>query len=229
MRASLRLLFGLAVVVLAMDEARAHEVVLAPAAPSSGAVAGTYLRLGIEHILTGPDHLAFVLALVLLTPVWRQLWKTVTAFTVAHSLTLVLATLDLLRLPQPPVEAAIALSILFVARELWFSTKGRSSGGARRPWLVAFAFGLLHGLGFAGALGQIGLPVSDVPLALLTFNLGVELGQLAFVAVVLLAGRGLARLPAAWRDRGWLRLLPAYAIGALAMFWCIERVARFWC
>jgi hydrogenase/urease accessory protein HupE len=197
-----------------------------PAAPATAAIARTYLTLGVEHIATGLDHLAFVLALVLLTPAWRQLWRTITAFTVAHSLTLALAATGVLRPPPPPIEATIALTILYVAREVWLVQRGRPSRTADRPWPVAFAFGLLHGLGFAGALAEVGLPASDVPLALLTFNAGVELGQLAFVGLVLAAGRLLSRL--AWARRPMTRLLPAYVIGTLACFWCIERVARFW-
>jgi hydrogenase/urease accessory protein HupE len=200
-----------------------------PGQPRALAVAGTYLVLGIEHILTGLDHLAFVLGLVLLTPAWRKLWKTVTAFTVAHSLTLALAALGLVRVPPPPVEAVIALSILFVAREAWNQRRGRPSATARRPWPVAFAFGLLHGLGFAGALSQVGLPEGDIPLALFTFNVGVELGQLAFVLVVLALARPLALLVRrAGTARERLELAPAYLIGALAAFWCLERVVGFW-
>ena len=199
---------------------------LVPAAPSTRAVAATYLRLGVEHILTGLDHLAFVLALVLLTPMWRRLWKTITAFTAAHSLTLALAATGVVRLPPPPVEATIALTIVFVAREVWLVQHGRPSSTAGRAWPVAFAFGLLHGLGFAGALAEVGLPDADVPLALLTFNLGVELGQLAFVAAVLLLGRALSR--ARWGQHPVARFAPTYVIGGLAAFWCIDRVARFW-
>ena len=199
---------------------------LVPAAASTRAVAGTYLRLGVEHILTGLDHLAFVLALVLLTPAWRRLWKTITAFTAAHSLTLALAATGIVRLPPPPVEATIALTIVFVAREVWLAQHGRPSPTARRAWPVAFAFGLLHGLGFAGALAEVGLPDTDLPLALLTFNLGVELGQLAFVAAALLLGRALSR--ARWGQHPIARLAPSYVIGGLAAFWCIDRVARFW-
>ena len=199
---------------------------LVPAAPSTRAVAGTYLRLGVEHILTGLDHLAFVLALVLLTPAWRRLWQTITAFTAAHSLTLALAATGVVRLPPPPVEATIALTIVFVAREVWLVQHGRPGSTASRAWPVAFAGGLLHGLGFAGALAEVGLPDSDVPLALLTFNVGVELGQLAFVGVVLAIGRLLSRQ--SWTQHRWLRLAPTSTIGALACFWCIDRVARFW-
>jgi hydrogenase/urease accessory protein HupE len=199
---------------------------LVPAVPSKPAVMATYLKLGMEHIRTGLDHLAFVLGLVLLTPAWRGLWKSITAFTAAHSLTLALATLGVVRVPPPPVEAAIALSILFLAREVWLAYRGRPGFTARRPWPVAFAFGLLHGLGFAGALGAVGLPESDIPLALLAFNVGVELGQLGFVLVLLGTARALARLPIT--RNAWLRLAPAYAMGTLAVFWCIERVVGFW-
>ncbi len=196
-----------------------------PRAPGALAVAGTYLRLGVEHILTGVDHLLFVLALTLLAASLSALVKTITAFTAAHSLTLALASLGLVQIPPAPVEAVIALSIVFVARELWLLARGRPGLGARRSWPVAFAFGLLHGLGFAGALGQVGLPEGDVPLALLTFNLGVEVGQLLFVAVVLLATRLLARLPRLRPLPG--KLVTAYAVGALACFWVLERVAAF--
>jgi hydrogenase/urease accessory protein HupE len=192
-----------------------------PRAAGPLAVAGTYLRLGVEHILTGLDHLLFVLALTLLAASPAALIKTVTAFTVAHSLTLALASLGLVRVPPAPVEAVIALSIVFVARELWLLARGRPGLGARRPWPVAFAFGLLHGLGFAGALAQVGLPETDVPLALLTFNLGVEAGQLLFVALVLLAARLTSRSPLPGK------LVAAYGIGALASFWVLDRVAAF--
>ena len=206
---------------------------LVPAEPTALGVASTYLKLGVEHILSGIDHLAFVLGLLLLTPVWRKLWRTVTAFTLAHSLTLALAALGLVRVPQAPVEAAIALSIVLVAREAWLMAREAQIGPdihhGLRPWWMAFAFGTLHGLGFAGALSEVGLPATDIPLALLSFNVGVELGQLAFVAVALLLRAALApvsaRLSPPWRLR-W-RLTPALAIGCLAVFWCLQRVAAF--
>ena len=156
----------------------------------------TYLRLGIEHILFGFDHLLFVLALVILVRDWRRVALTVTAFTVAHSITLAAATLGLVHVPGPPVEAAIALSIVLVAVEIVNARRGMPSLTARWPWLVAFCFGLLHGFGFAGALAEVGLPHHAIPIALLFFNLGVEIGQLAFVAAVLLAGECSA---APWR------------------------------
>jgi hydrogenase/urease accessory protein HupE len=196
-----------------------------PPSPGWWALAGTYLRLGVEHILTGLDHLLFVLALTLLSASLPALVKTVTAFTAAHSLTLALATLGVVQVPPAPVEAVIALSIVFVAREVWLLANRRPGLGARRPWPVAFAFGLLHGLGFAGALGQVGLPETDVPLALLTFNLGVEIGQLLFIAVVLVAIRLLPQVRTRRPVPG--KLLAAYAIGVMATFWLFQRVAAF--
>ena len=141
--------------------------------------------LGVEHILLGVDHLLFVLALLLLTTGTWQLVKTVTAFTVAHSITLGLATLGFVHVPSKPVEAVIALSIVFVAAEIIRARRGQIGLAAKLPWIVAFTFGLLHGFGFAGALSEVGLPEGHIPVALLFFNLGVEAGQLVFVAVVL--------------------------------------------
>ena len=162
-----------------------------PVQPGAWEVAGTYLGLGVEHILTGIDHLLFVLALLLLTTGTWRLLKTVTAFTVAHSITLALATLGLVHVPPKPVEAVIALSIVFVAAEILHARRGRIGLAARMPWIVAFTFGLLHGFGFAGALSEVGLPAGQIPVALLFFNLGVEAGQLLFIAAVLalVAGR----------------------------------------
>lgn len=186
-------------------------------------VAGTYTGLGVEHILFGIDHLLFVLALLIIVPNLRKMVFMITAFTVAHSLTLAAATLGYVHMPQAPVEAVIALSILFVALEIVHWKQGREGITRKKPWVVAFLFGLLHGFGFAGALTEIGLPEHAIPLALLFFNLGVELGQLAFVAVVLLAWSILRQVPLpewAWR-------IPTYAIGGLAAFWTIERIAGF--
>ena len=188
-------------------------------------VAGSYWKIGTIHILEGFDHLLFVLALILIVPGWWMLLKTITAFTLAHSVTLALATLGLVNLPGPPTEAVIALSILFLAVEIIHSREGRVTLTERYPWLVALSFGLVHGLGFAGALSEVGLPESDIPLALLMFNVGVETGQLLFVAVVVAARELLRRLPISWPDQGW-RVLP-YAIGGTASFWVIERVAGF--
>jgi hydrogenase/urease accessory protein HupE len=204
------------------------------AAPGSSEVAATYLRLGIEHILFGFDHLLFVLALVILVRDWRRVALTVTAFTVAHSITLAAATLGLVDVPGPPVEAAIALSIVLVAVEIVNARRGRQSLTARWPWLVAFCFGLLHGFGFAGALADVGLPQHAIPVALLFFNLGVEIGQLVFVAAVLAAGELFRRAIAlrlepvsVQRTVNRLDVTAAYAIGAVAAYWLLERTAAF--
>lgn len=189
-------------------------------------VARTYFGLGVEHILSGIDHLLFVLALMLLIHDLWTLAKTVTAFTVAHSITLAGAALGYFSLPQKPVEAVIALSIAFVARELLVAVPGERRLSQAYPWIVAFIFGLLHGFGFAGALKEIGLPQTDVPLALLMFNLGVEAGQLLFVGSLLLAYRALLGI---W-DRSFVRAqtTAAYLIGIVSTFWLVERVASFW-
>lgn len=196
-----------------------------PRSQSTASVAWEYLVLGVEHILLGIDHLLFVLALVLIVVGWKRLLGTITAFTLAHSCTLAAATLGLVQVPGPPVEAVIALSIVFVAAEIIRGRHGRAGLTARAPWVVAFGFGLLHGFGFAGALSEIGLPQGHIPMALLFFNVGVELGQLMFIAValglIILLRRLLHRLPR------WSGLVPPYAIGSLAMFWVIQRVAAF--
>ena len=193
------------------------------ATPGSLQVARAYTLLGVEHILGGVDHLLFVLGLLLIVRNKWVLVKTITAFTVAHSVTLAAATLGWVHVPQPPVEAVIALSILFLASELTKQRHGHAGLMERYPWIVAFTFGLLHGFGFAGALREVGLPESDIPLALLTFNVGVELGQLMFVAAILLALAALrsfvSRLPA------WAHAIPAYGIGAMAAFWWLQRMA----
>ena len=196
-----------------------------PVLPGTWEVAGTYLGLGIEHILTGIDHLLFVLALLLLTTGTWRLLKTVTAFTVAHSITLALATLGLAHVPSKPVEAVIALSIVFVAAEILHARRGRIGLAARMPWIVAFTFGLLHGFGFAGALSEVGLPAGQIPVALLFFNLGVEAGQLLFIAAVLALVAGARRVRVAWPR--WAELVPPYAIGSVAMVWVIQRVIAF--
>lgn len=203
----------------------AAPFVVVAATPNRLGVVAMYVRLGVDHILRGIDHLLFVLALVLIARRTKLLLKTVTAFTVAHSITLGLAALGVVNFRPAPVEAVIALSIVFVAAEIVHSRQGRPGITARAPWLVAFIFGLLHGFGFAGALSEIGLPAGNIPLALLCFNVGVEIGQLMFIAAVLapwfVFRRLLARLP------GWSELVPPYAIGTMAMFWVIERVSGF--
>jgi hydrogenase/urease accessory protein HupE len=196
-------------------------------APASGAaqVAWSYLVLGVEHILGGIDHLLFVLALLLIVRGGARIFATITAFTIAHSITLVAATLGWVHVPGPPVEATIALSILFVAAEVVHGLRGKEGLTARAPWIVAFSFGLLHGFGFAGALAEVGLPQKAIPVALLTFNIGVELGQLMFVAFVLALRMLLVRLPVP--QRAWMPYVAPYAIGAVATFWVIERIDAF--
>ncbi|MEK1934150.1 MAG: HupE/UreJ family protein [Pararhizobium sp.] len=220
-----------ALVRIEYENGETEVVRLMPDAPSfvvAGAqtsleVAQTYFLLGVDHILSGFDHLLFVLALMLLIRDRWMLVKTITAFTAAHSITLAGASLDLFSLPQKPVEATIALSIAFVASELSRMKPGERRLSERYPWVMAFAFGLLHGFGFASALKEIGLPRSDVPLSLLTFNLGVEAGQVIFVAAALVlvraAGALVAIKPAPARQVG------AYLIGTAAMLWLVPRIA----
>ena len=199
------------------------------ATPGASEVTRTYILLGIEHILIGFDHLCFVLALVMIVGFNRRLIWTVTAFTFAHSITLALATLGVIHIPGPPVEATIALSIVFVASEIVQKQRGREGLAAKKPWLVAFAFGLLHGLGFAGALGEIGLPANSIPLALLFFNVGVEIGQLLFIAAVLAATRLLFLAAKAGKlDLRPVAIMPAYLIAGIASYWVIERSSNFW-
>jgi len=199
------------------------------ASPDAFEVVQTYTVLGIEHILTGFDHLLFVLALVILVKGVRRLIATVTAFTVAHSLTLVAATLGWVHVPGPPVEAAIALSIMFVAAEIVHSRQGMNGLTERFPWIVAFTFGLLHGFGFASALSEVGLPQTAIPVALLFFNVGVEIGQLLFIAFVFaaiaLARQALRRF--AMPQPAWSWRVSPYAIGSVAAFWAIQRIVAF--
>jgi hydrogenase/urease accessory protein HupE len=216
---------------IALADGRTFNTVLSPGQPAFVvpmrdpplAISWRYLALGFEHILIGLDHLLFVLALMLLVGNWRQLVATVTAFTVGHSVTLSLAVLGFVRVPQDPVEVLIALSILIMAVELTRDRHAAPTLMRRFPWAVAFSFGLLHGLGFAGALAEVGLPASDIPLALLSFNLGIEAGQLAFCTGVLGVYAAVRRLqlpPLAREPR-----MAAYAIGSLAAFWFLERAA----
>jgi len=199
---------------------------IVPEAPSAWNVAQTYLVFGVEHILGGIDHLLFVLALLLIVSGRWLLLKTITAFTVAHSLTLVLATLGLVKVPSAPVEAIIALSIVFLASELAHNRSGRPGLTARYPWVVSFTFGLLHGFGFAGALAEVGLPENQIPLALFQFNVGVEIGQVMFVGAVLALLWALRRLRIP--QPAWAWRIPAYAVGSLAAFWTLERIVAFW-
>jgi hydrogenase/urease accessory protein HupE len=205
------------------------------AAPRALDVTRTYQVLGVEHILFGVDHLLFVLALLILVKGWRKLVGTITAFTIAHSITLAIATLGFVHVPSKPVEATIALSIIFVACEIVHRRQGRSGLTETWPWVIAFSFGLLHGLGFAGALREVGLPQNAIPLALLFFNIGVELGQLLFIGVVMAvitlavrAGRKFSH----WNVKpqsafSWCENISAYAIGGVAAFWLIERTLNF--
>ncbi|MFC3879575.1 HupE/UreJ family protein [Algoriphagus namhaensis] len=198
--------------------------ILIPETTNKWNVAKTYVILGIEHILMGFDHLLFVLALVIITTGFKTLLKTITAFTLAHSITLSFSALGIANLPGPPVEAVIALSIVFLALEILKIQKGHSSLTSQKPWIVAFAFGLLHGFGFAGALEEIGLPQNEITLALATFNIGVELGQILFVLVVLVLLRLVQAIPP---SKEWTKKLVPYAIGSMAVFWLIERISGF--
>jgi len=180
-----------------------------------------YVVLGFNHILMGVDHLLFVLGLLIIVTGRRMLIKTITAFTVAHSITLALATLGYASIPTPPLNAAIALSILFLGPEIVRVWRGETSFTIRHPWVVAFSFGLLHGFGFASGLSTVGMPRAEIPFALLAFNVGVELGQLVFVVLILLSYRALKVLQFHWPR--WVEFLPGYAIGSLGAFWTIQR------
>ncbi|NVK49367.1 MAG: HupE/UreJ family protein [Cyclobacteriaceae bacterium] len=198
--------------------------VLIPEMPNKWMVAKTYTILGIEHILFGFDHLLFVLALIVITQGFKKLVKTITAFTLAHSITLCFSALGIAYLPGPPVEAVIALSIVFLALEIMKSQQGHATLTSRKPWLVAFSFGLLHGFGFAGALQDIGLPQNEIPLALATFNIGVELGQILFVVVVIAVSKPIQLFSS---NVEWSSKIIPYAVGSIAAFWLIERVVGF--
>lgn len=200
-----------------------------PTQPSRLEVVQTYFLFGVEHILLGIDHLLFVLALLLLVKGVRRVIATVTAFTLAHSLTLAGAALGFVHIPGPPIEATIALSIVFVASEIMHSRQGKPGLTETYPWVVAFTFGLLHGFGFAGALSEIGLPQNSIPIALLFFNVGVEVGQLLFIASVfamIALARQITRRINVPRPT-WAWTVPPYAIGSLAVFWVIQRIAAF--
>lgn len=193
------------------------------ASQSTWEVAGTYVAQGVRHILFGADHLLFVLGLLLIVADRWMLLKTVTAFTAAHSITLAVATLGYAEVPAVPLNAAIALSILFLGPEIVRVWRGETSFTIRHPWVVAFAFGLLHGFGFASALTGAGLPRRELPLALVSFNVGVELGQLGFIALILALERAFALLEIRWPR--WAQALPGYAVGSLGAFWTLQRVA----
>lgn len=180
-----------------------------------------YLRLGIEHILLGVDHLLFVLGLLLIIEDRWMLVKSITSFTIAHSLTLAAATLGWASAPVPPLNAAIALSILFLGPEIVRRWRGGTSFTIRHPWVVAFAFGLLHGFGFASGLTSMGLPSSEIPLALLLFNVGVEMGQVFFVGLIIALERSFVTLEIRWPRI--VAALPGYAVGSLGAFWTIQR------
>jgi len=219
--------------LIQLQDGNQHSAILRPASPeftipleaSKLQVAGDYWRMGTIHILEGVDHLLFVLALMLIVSGFGPLLKAVTAFTVAHSITLVLATLGMVHVPSAPTEAIIALSILFLASEIIHKHNGATGLTERFPWLIAFIFGLFHGLGFAGALSEIGVPQHEVPLALVMFNVGVETGQILFIVAVLSLWVLLRRLPVTLPQSSW-RVMP-YAIGSVAAFWTIDRVMSF--
>jgi len=185
-------------------------------------VARTYLLHGIQHILFGVDHLLFVFGLLVIVKRRWMLIKTITAFTVAHSITLALATLGVANVPAAPLNALIALSILFLGPEVVRTWRGETSLTIRHPWVVAFLFGLVHGFGFASALTGAGLPRSALPLALFTFNVGVEVGQVAFVLLVLAIIRSFRQLECHWNR--WTEMIPGYAVGSLGALWTIQRV-----
>ena len=191
------------------------------AATSAVERGAAYLRIGIEHILLGVDHLLFVLGLLLIVGDRWMLVKTITAFTLAHSLTLAIATLGYASAPLLPLNAAIALSILFLGPEIVRVWRGETSFTIRHPWVVAFAFGLLHGFGFASGLAAMGLPRAEIPLALLLFNVGVEIGQIAFVVLIVLLERSFRTLEIRWPR--WAEALPGYTVGSLGAYWTIQR------
>ena len=210
-------------------DGRLESHLLRPASPSvtlGGITTATeralgYVQLGVQHILLGVDHLLFVLGLMLIVSDPWMLVKTITSFTLAHSITLAIATLGYASAPLPPLNAAIALSILFLGPEVVRTWRGETSFTIRHPWVVAFAFGLLHGFGFASGLTSMGLPKAEIPLALLLFNVGVELGQVAFVLLVILLERSLRVLEVRWPRL--VEHLPGYAVGTLGAYWTIQR------
>jgi hypothetical protein len=221
------------IVQIDLADGSEHSAILRPASPTyivpgratKWMVASSYWKIGTIHILEGFDHLLFLLALLLIIPNLWMLFKTITAFTLAHSVSLALATLGVVNIPGAPTEAVIALSILFLAVEIVHSRQGKVTLAERMPWVVALSFGLVHGLGFAGALAEVGLPQQEIPLALLMFNVGVETGQVMFVVAVSLLLAALHR----FHNYVALTLMRAtpYAIGGVAAFWTIDRVGAF--
>ena len=193
------------------------------AAQGKLAVAMGYVVHGIRHIALGADHLLFLLGLLLIVKDRWMLLKTVTAFTAAHSITLAIATLGYANAPVIPLNAAIALSILFLGPEIVRSWRAETSFTIEHPWVVAFAFGLIHGFGFAGALTSAGLPRNELPLALVSFNVGVEIGQLGFILLVLALARSFRVLEVRWPR--WVEVLPGYTVGSLGAFWTVQRLA----
>jgi hypothetical protein len=212
-------------------DGRLESHLLRPASPSVtlGGVTTTteralgYVQLGVQHILLGVDHMLFVLGLLLIVSRRFMLLKTITSFTLAHSITLAIATLGYAVAPMPPLNAAIALSILFLGPEIVRVWRGETSFTIRHPWVVAFAFGLLHGFGFASGLTAMGLPRAEIPLALLLFNVGVEIGQIAFVVLIVLIERSFRTLEIRWPR--WAQALPGYTVGSLGAYWTIQRIA----
>jgi hydrogenase/urease accessory protein HupE len=199
------------------------DIFVVPEQSGRGQAAAAYFQLGVGHILTGVDHLLFVLGLLVLVPGRMMLVKTITSFTVAHSITLAIATLGYASAPLPPLNVAIALSIFYLGPEIVRKQRGQTSLTIEHPWLVAFVFGLLHGFGFASGLMSLGLPHADIPFALLMFNLGVEFGQLCFVFIILALVHSFHRLEIVWPR--WVAALPCYAVGSLGAFWTIQRAA----
>ena len=189
---------------------------------STGIAALDYMRLGIEHIMLGIDHLLFVFGLLLLSKTMKRLLQTITAFTIGHSISLALATLGFVSVPEKPLAVVIAMSILFLGIELLKDLKGENTLTIRKPWLVSFGFGIIHGLGFAGGLVKLGLPESVIPLALLFFNIGVEIGQVAFILIVLAMIASYKKMEFVLPK--WGKVVPAYAIGSFAAFWFIGRI-----
>jgi hydrogenase/urease accessory protein HupE len=213
-----------------LADGTSHSLILRPSSPScvipeqpsSVELAWSYFLIGIKHILEGVDHLLFILGLMLIVRSTSMLLKTVTAFTVAHSITLAIATLGYASTPLPPLNALIALSILFLGPEIVRVWRGQTSFTIRHPWVVAFVFGLLHGFGFASGLRTIGLPTHEIVLSLLMFNVGVEAGQLFFVALIIVSLRSFRVLEIHWPR--WAELTPGYAVGSLGAYWTIQRM-----